>query len=241
MGRGWTRERYLRYKDSGYFSPIDQTSRQSYGSFSSRPWHFYGLQDYSSSSCIIPQPLHSPPLTYHRLVTKVLADHDPTSTSCFTVTRTSLPDDCPHCAQPQIRELKTHTIPCGCPPALPTTVVSVPCPTKCSPTGLISWTSTSASCETTESELPKQSQPGTLTVDVSQVTIASKVKCVKITKTDGPSCTVTPTPPCPTQSLCTSVSTIKVTNYCGCDGIKETTICRTNCKLFYPLLVVPSS
>ncbi|KAN0089412.1 hypothetical protein V8E51_019672 [Hyaloscypha variabilis] len=165
------------------------------------------------------------------LVTKVLADHDPTSTSCFTVTRTSLPDDCPHCAQPQIRELKTHTIPCGCPPALPTTVVSVPCPTKCSPTGLISWTSTSASCETTESELPKQSQPGTLTVDVSQVTIASKVKCVTITKTDGPSCTVTPTPPCPTQSLCTSVSTIKVTNYCGCDGIKETTICRTNCDI----------
>ncbi|KAE9365358.1 hypothetical protein N431DRAFT_353691 [Stipitochalara longipes BDJ] len=164
------------------------------------------------------------------LVIRVLASHDSASTPCFTVTSASQPNDCPHCAQPQIRELKTHIIPCGCPATLPTTVVPVPCPTECIATDLTSWTSTSENCEATGSELPKQSQQGTLTVDVSQVTI-TKVKCVTITKTDGPGCTVTPTPPCPTQSSCTSLSTVKVTNYCGCDGIKETTICRTTCDI----------
>jgi len=168
-------------------------------------------------------------LTYFRLIINVQAD-DVTSTPCFTVTSTSLPDDCRHCIQPQIRQLKTHTIPCGCPATLPTIVVSSPCLSQCTPTGLISWTSTSESCEATGAELAKVPQQDTLTVDVSQVTMVSKVKCVTITKTDGPSCTVTPLPPCPTQSSCTSSSTVKVTNYCGCDGIKETTICRTTCK-----------
>jgi len=69
-----------------------------------------------------------------------------------------------------------------------------------------------------------------ITANVQTITTnVEKPKCVTITKTDGASC-VTPKPPCPTQSSCRNLSTVKVTNYCGCDGIKETTICKTTCK-----------
>ena len=191
--------------------------------------NIYLSQAYGSSSRIYHCPFSRPQLTHARLIYNVQAGIL-ASTPCITVTSTSLPDDCRHCIQPQIRQLKTHTISCGCPATLPTTVVSSPCPSQCTPTGLISWTSTSLSCEATGAEFPNQPQQGTLTVDVSQLTMDSKVKCVTITKTDGPSCTVTPSLACPTQSSCTSLNTVKVTNYCGCDGIKETTICRTTCE-----------
>jgi hypothetical protein len=75
------------------------------------------------------------------------------------------------------------------------------------------------------------SQPVTITVDLPQATITSKAKCVTIMKTDGSNCTVTLTPPCPVWTF-SYLSTVKVTNYCGCDCIKETTIYKMTCKIF---------
>lgn len=185
--------------------------------------------------------LSSSLLTYYSLITTVLADHSIPSPSCPTVTTESLPVDCtafPHCAQPQIVELKTHTIPCGCPSSIPTVVVPTPCPTKCIPLGRTAWTSTLESCEGTGLEPSGHSRPSTVTVDVPQKTVTSKVKCVTITKTDGPSCTVTQTPACPQRTF-SCLSTVRVTNYCGCNGIKETTICKTTCKIsFFSRIVI---
>jgi hypothetical protein len=181
-------------------------------------------------------------LIYHRFITKVLAFYNSLSPPCFTVTSTSLPDDCtviPHCAQPQVVELRTHTIPCGYPAILPTIVVPIQCPRKCTPLGHTSWTSILAGCEETSSEAPGHFATGTITVDVPLQAIISKVKCVTITKTDGVSCTMTAAPACPTQNSCTSLSTVRVTNYCGCNGIKETTICKTTCKYSSFPMAVP--
>lgn len=58
-----------------------------------------------------------------------------------------------------------------------------------------------------------------------------EVKCDTIAKTDGADCNIrTSAPACPTQHSFTGSSTVKVTDYCGCEGIKETTICKTHCK-----------
>src|ERR1035438_3648658 len=100
----------------------------------------------SLSDVLPPFPSHSDSqlINYRFLNMKVLADYEPSSPSCLTVTDTTF-SDCSttlHCAQPGIMQQLAHAILCSCPSTIPTSLISASCPTKCVLQGGMTRTST---------------------------------------------------------------------------------------------------
>ncbi|KAL3417131.1 hypothetical protein PVAG01_11131 [Phlyctema vagabunda] len=168
------------------------------------------------------------------------------SSACPTITSTAVPSSCPSnngdgCFFPQIIELKTVTVPCGCPRTPATTTSYVACPTQdCYFITPTSYSTKYAPCKTKTKRAPGSAP--TTTAGAPPCVCKPGVLCNCLLPTPTP--TTAPAPSCPTIATtggpalckplkdCITLACVDIktaTLPCGCDKVKYTSTCQTAC------------